>query len=146
MRRYVAGLGSPNPAKDQIVPDGVFLVRVERIQHRWHAQKPYVSLLFQVLEPKDLAGRRFTAPLYCTPKALWRLNWFLRDFGYDLELLGRDEVDQNKLVGLCGVVKVTHAVLRGVNVINLEGFAPQQKWQELGADDISGPFTTGVAS
>ena len=29
------------------------------------------------------------------PKALWKLDWFLRDFGYDTELLGRDEVDES---------------------------------------------------
>ena len=34
------------------------------------------------------------AALYCTPKALWKLSWFLRDFGYDTELLGRDEIDE----------------------------------------------------
>jgi hypothetical protein len=27
-----------------------------------------------------------TGRLYCTPGALWKLNWFLRGFGYDSEL------------------------------------------------------------
>jgi hypothetical protein len=35
--------------------------------------------------------------------ALWKFNWFLRDFGYDIELLGRDEVDETQLIGLTGV-------------------------------------------
>jgi hypothetical protein len=146
MKRYIAGLGSADSAAEQALPDGVFLVWVANALHRWHAQKPYFSLLFQVLEPKNLAGRRFSARLYCTTKALWKLNWFLRDFGYDRELLGRDEVDQNKLVGLCGVVEVSHAVLRGASVVNLDGFASQEKWQELRVDNLSGPFTTEVAS
>src|SRR2546422_10843402 len=29
-------------------PDGLFLVRVERAQYRWHAQKPYYLLRFVV--------------------------------------------------------------------------------------------------
>ena len=62
------------------VPDGLFLVRVERAQYRWQAQKPFYLLRFAVLEPHPLAGRSITGRLYCTPKALWKLIWFLRDF------------------------------------------------------------------
>jgi len=51
--------------------------------------------------------------LYCTPKALWKLNWFLRDFGYDTELLGRDEVDEKALLGLRGVVRVSRRSVLG---------------------------------
>lgn len=146
MKRYVTGLGNANPAPDQNLPDGIFLVRVERVQHRWNAQKPYFSLLLQALEPKEFNDRLFAARLYCTPKALWKLNWFLRDFGYDLELLGRDEVDQTKLVGLCGVVKISHAVHHGISVLNLDGFAPSAKWQDLRGDGISLPPESEVAS
>ena len=34
------------------LPDGVYLVRVERVNYRWHAQKPYYSVRFAVIEPK----------------------------------------------------------------------------------------------
>jgi hypothetical protein len=53
---------------------------------------------FAVLEPKQYLYRSITCRIYCTPKALWRLNWFLRDFGYDTDLLGRDEVDEKALL------------------------------------------------
>ena len=66
-----------------------------------------------MLGPKALTGQFVTGRLYSTPKALWKLNWFLRDFGYDTELLGRDEIDDRNLVGLCGVVKISHVVLHG---------------------------------
>jgi hypothetical protein len=72
-------------------------VRVERAQYRWHAQKPYFSILFNILEPRLQAGNRFAGQLYCTPKALCKLNWFLRDFGYDPELLERSEIDEGAL-------------------------------------------------
>jgi hypothetical protein len=113
------------------MPNGVFLVRVERAQHRWQAQKAYFSVVFLVLEPIDMRGRRFSARLYVTAKALWKLNWFLRDFGYDPELLGRDEVNDKNLVGLCGVVKISHSVVNGTSLLNLDAFAPKDRWSEL---------------
>jgi len=131
MRRYIAGLAQARASAIEDLPDGVFLVRVERAQHRWHPQKPYFSLLFAVLEPKHLAGKRFTSRLYSTPKALWKLNWFLRDFGYDAELLERNEVDEKNLLGLSGVVKIRHDVVNGTSLLNLDGFAARGKWEEL---------------
>ena len=74
-----------------------------------------------------------TGRVYCTPKALWKLSWFLRDFGYDTELLGRDEVDEKNLVGLRGVVKISHTVMNGTSLLNLDGFAPASQWEELSA-------------
>jgi hypothetical protein len=56
--------------------------------------------------------------------ALWKLSWFLRDFGYDTELLGRGEIDDKALVDLWGVVKIGHSVVRGVSALNLESFSP----------------------
>jgi hypothetical protein len=94
-------------------------------------QKPYYVLQFSVLEPKHLAERSITGRLYCTAKALWKLSWFLRDFGYDTELLGRDEVDEKALVGLRGVVKISHTVTNGASWLNLAGFAPASQWEEL---------------
>ena len=72
-----------------------------------------------------------TGRVYCTPKALWKLSWFLRDFGYDTELLGRDEVDEKNLVGLRGVVKISHSVMNGTSLLSLDGFAPASQWEEL---------------
>ena len=131
MKRYISGLNQANVSATEGLPDGLFLVRVERAQYRWHAQKPFYALAFAVLVPKPLAGNRFTGRLYCTPKALWKLNWFLRDFGYDTELLGRDEIDDKNLVGLSGVVKITHSVVNGTSLLNLDGFAPRGQWEEL---------------
>jgi hypothetical protein len=112
------------------VRDGLFLVRVERAQHRWHARKPFYLLRFAILEPKELSGQPITGRLYCTPRALWKLNWFLRDFGYDTGLLGQDEIDDNSLVGLCGVVKISHVVLDGASLLNFDGFAPVNQWED----------------
>ena len=130
MRRRIQGLHEATGSAAG-VPNGLFLVRVERAQYRWQAQKPFYLLRFAVLEPQPFAGRSITSRLYCTPKALWKLTWFLRDFGYDADLLGRDEIDEKHLVGLQGVVKISHAVLNGIALVNLDGFAPAGQWEEL---------------
>ncbi len=103
VRRQIQGLHAADQSVRSQVRDGLFLVRVERAHHRWDARKPFYLLRFAILEPKDLTGHSVSSRLYCTPKALWKLNWFLRDFGYDVELLGRDEIDDKNLVGLRGV-------------------------------------------
>ena len=76
--------------------------------------------------------------LYCTPKALWKLNWFLRDFGYDTELLSRDEIDDKNLMGLRGVVKINRAVVNGTSLLNFDGFAPASQWEELSVNASAG--------
>ena len=44
MTRRIKGLSeTAHPAADA-VPDGVFLVRVDRAQYRWHPSKPFYIL------------------------------------------------------------------------------------------------------
>ena len=83
MRRRFQGLHLADASTISEVPDGLYLVRIDHAQYRSHTQKPFYYLRFSVLEPKAWAGRSLTGRIYCTSKALWKLNWFLRDFGYD---------------------------------------------------------------
>ncbi len=124
-------LGLHQAAQPAEVPDGLYLVQVHLAQYRWHAQKPFYAVQFAVLEPKPFAGSFISGRIYCTEKALWKLSWFLRDFGYDAELLGRDELDERALVKLHGVVKITHTTVNGTSLLNLDGFAPAARWEEL---------------
>jgi hypothetical protein len=112
------------------VPDGMYLVAVERVQYRWANQKPYYAVGLAVRAPKRFAGTVVSGRLWCTDKALWKLSWFLRDFGYDTELLGRDELDEKRIVGLQGVVKVSHTTVNGRTYLNLDAFAPAGEWDE----------------
>ena len=130
MKRHFPGLSQAALPTSE-VPDGLYLVRVERIQYRWDKQKPYYAVRFTVREPKAFVGTSLPARLYCTPKALWKLSWFLRDFGYDTELLGRDELDEKRLVGLEGVLKVSHTTVNGRVYVNLDAFAPAGEWEEF---------------
>jgi hypothetical protein len=131
MKRYVAGLNQATACASDGLPDGLFLVRVERIQYRWHRQKPFYAIQFSVIEPRQLVGHRLAARLSCSSKNLWKLNWFLRDFGYDPELLERNEIDDKSLVSLCGVVKISQSVINGTTVLDLDGFAPASSWERL---------------
>jgi hypothetical protein len=140
VKRRIQGLHDADRSAADSIPDGLFLVRVDRAKYRWQGQKPYYLLRFAILEPKSVAGGSITGRVYCTPKALWKLSWFLRDFGYDTDLLGRDEIDEKALVGLQGVVKISHAVMNGTSLLNLDGFAPASQWEEL---SVAQPASTG---
>lgn len=111
--------------------EGAFLARVDHASYRRHPQKPFVAIRFSILEPKEHAGQIISGRLYCTPKALWRLNWFLRDFGYDRDLFGRDELDEKALLGLTGVVRTYRKTLNGHSFQNLEAFASVGEWDEF---------------
>jgi len=145
MKRHIPGLHQQASNNDDNV-EGVFLVRVERVFHRWHPQKPFFALRLAILEPKEHTGQAISGRLYCTPKALWKLSWFLRDFGYDPNnLLGRDEVDEKALLGLRGVVRTSRTMLNGRSFLNLEAFAPAGEWEELSPASL-GPSINQEAS
>jgi hypothetical protein len=139
MKRHITGLRSADRCSADQIPDGVFLVRVQRARFQRQAQKPYYVLSLVILEPGRFAGQLISSRLYCSPKALWKLNWFLRDFGYDTELLGRDEVDEGQLVGLKGVVKISHIVFNGASLLRLDGFAPTDRWEDLSPANLDNP-------
>jgi hypothetical protein len=127
MRRHIPGLHSRQQDPETSL-EGLFLVRVESAAYRWHSQKAYLELRFIVLEPRESESRSFIGRLYSTERALWKLNWFLRDFGYDIELLSRDQVDEKALLNLRGVVRTSHTTLNGRSYQNLDEFAAAAEW------------------
>ena len=145
MRRRFQGLSNTSRPDTDEVPDGMFLARIEKAQYRWHAQKPYYIIEFSVVQPNKFCSRRLTSRLHCTPKALWKLSWFLRDFGYDSELFAHDEIEDKRLIGLQGVIKVCHVVRNGSSLINLEAFAPAAQWNELSLGNGSQSHLSEVA-
>jgi len=137
MKRQVPGLAETARDSRPEIPDGIFLVRVDGAQFRWHASKPFYVLRLSIIEPTALARQPIVGRLYCTQKAMWKLGWFLRDFLYDPELLAHEQVDEKALPGLRGVVKISHTVINGMSLINLDGFAPASQWEELCATPVS---------
>jgi hypothetical protein len=135
MRRHIPGLHSRQQTLDSKL-DGLFLVRVDQASYRWNAQKPFLALQFVVLEPVTLESQAFAGRLYCTKRALWKLEWFLRDFGYDAELLDRDQVDEKALLGLRGVIRTSHTTLNGRSYQNLDAFAPVEEWTPASTESV----------
>ena len=128
MKRQIHGLSSPLTAD---IPDGVYLVKVQRAQYRWHKQKPFYELSFHVLQPEQFVGGAIVARLSSAPKTLWKLAWFLRDFRYSDELLERDEIDTRALIGLQGVIQISHEIISGHSAVKLDAFAPAADWEHL---------------
>ena|SRR6516225_5801133 len=145
MKRRFQGLSSMSQPETE-VPDGVHLVRVSQVRYARERQKPFYSISFMVKEPAALAGRAFAGRLYCTQKALWKFSWFLRDFGYDAELFGCEEIDDKALIGLSGVVKVSHTVVNGRSLLNLDAFAPAAAWAGIGPQPAINKDTTQKAA
>lgn len=138
MKRHIPGLHSRQLDGDQTL-EGLFLVRVEWASYRWHPRKAFLMVRFVVLQPESFERRSFSGRLYCTERALWKLNWFLRDFGYDMELLSQDQIDEKALINLRGVVRTTHITLGGHTFQNLEAFAPAAEWEELPHSEVDNP-------
>jgi len=135
MRRQIPGLHSRDQHHESQL-QGLFVVRVDGASYRWHPHKPFFSLRFVIEEPAPFAARSFSGRLYCSDRALWKLNWFLRDFGYDPELLGRDQVDEKALLNLRGVVRTSPIAFNGHSYQSLESFAPAGEWEELSCTSV----------
>jgi hypothetical protein len=135
MRRQIPGLHSVDQNHESPL-DGLFLVRVDGASYRWHPQKPFLSLRFVIEEPAPFATRSFSGRLYCSERALWKLRWFLRDFGYDTELLSRDQVDEKALLNLRGIVRTSLIAFHGRSYQNLASFAPAGEWEELSCTTV----------
>lgn len=136
MKRHLPGLHQSAQGGTE-VPEGAYLASVRRANYRWHPEKPFYVVRLAVLEPHWCAGQTVSGRLYCTPRAFWKLAWFLRDFGYDAELLEQDQIDESALVGLTGVVRVSYASVNGRSFLNLEGFAPAGRWAELSQEPVA---------
>lgn len=132
MKRQIPGLHRETRTLTDVL-EGVFLVRVAQVSYCSYRQKPFFSIRFVILEPKNLSSHSINGRIYCTAKALWRLNWFLRDFGYDPDLFGRDEVDERAIVGLKGIIRTSQRTLAGRDrsFLNLDGFAPASEWSDF---------------
>jgi len=113
------------------LPECWYLVRVVKAQYYWHRHRPFYVLQLAVQEPGKFNGRKIFGRLDCTAKTLWKLGWFLRDFGYDGERLSRDEVDERSIAGLCGVVRISPLAGKEVGLVHFDGFAAKEEWRKL---------------
>jgi hypothetical protein len=111
------------------IPEGLYLVCLQRASY-FGRPKAFYQLQFRILRPEPWTDRVFPARLYCTPKAVSKLLWFLQAFAYDAELLGRGEIDDRALVGLQGIVRISRPRRNGWPYWNLDAFAPESRWSD----------------
>ena len=69
MKRQITGLHAADRCAADQIPDGVFLVRVQRVQFRRQAQKPYYTLTLAILEPSRFARARPFEPALLQPES-----------------------------------------------------------------------------
>ena len=129
MRTHIQGLNQPSERKP--LAEGLYKARVVKFEPAGHAAKPCRMATFLILEPAAYAGRRVRTRLYCHDRALWKLRWFLSDFGYDPDLLAAEELDDRRVVGLEGVIRLSYWGLNGQRRLDVQGFAKLDRWAEL---------------
>ena len=128
MKRHIPGLHSRQQDGERPL-EGLFLVRVEWASYRWHPSKAFFRFASWCSNRTSSSVDPFRAGSIARERALWKLNWFLRDFGYDMELLTQDQMDEKALINLRGVVRTTYKTLNGHTFQNLEAFAPEADWE-----------------
>ena len=70
MRRYFESLRPGDVSAIHSVPDGIFLVRVDRARYHWHRAKALLRDPFPPsFKPKHLTGCFITGRLYCTSQS-----------------------------------------------------------------------------
>ena len=129
MRMKIQGLSQVSERKPLV--EGSYRARVVRFGPAGHAPKPCRAATFLILEPALYAGRFVRTRLYCHERALWKLRWFLNDFNYDAELLAADELDDRRVVGLEGVIRLAYWGDDGHRRLDVQGFAPSERWGDL---------------
>lgn len=134
MRRKVPGLQQTVRDTPQLLR-GSYLVRIMKAQY-YAALRPYLKVTLSIIEPAEYCGIHVAGRIDCTPKSLWKLSWFLRDFGYDTHLLYEDEIDEESMMGLEGVIKVSRLSNRQTQLPKLEAFAPAYSWKSSGIPSV----------
>jgi hypothetical protein len=99
------------------------------------------------INPSTSSGFPFSSPGHWPGSPLWVVSTARKrqsgswagscGFLYDPELLTHEQVDEKVLPGLRGVVKISHTVINGISLINLDGFAPASQWEGLSAAPVS---------
>ena len=143
MRTRIQGLSQSSERKP--LAEGLYRARVVRFEPAGHAAKPCRTATFLILEPSSYGGRYVRTRLYCHDRALWKLRWFLSDFGYDPGLMAAEELDDRRVVGLEGVIRLAYWGTDGHRRLDVQGFAPLDRWTELSRDQAPATPATEVA-
>ena len=125
MKRQIHGLNETASSPIN-VPDGVYLVRVDRAQFHWNFRKPFYTLRLTVLEPKELARRTVCGRLDCTSKAIWKLSVSVENVQMDKNAIILKAL--MKVVELHGLTRPVEIFRRIVSVREEEQDAADGSW------------------
>ena len=143
MRTKIQGLSQATDRNPLV--EGLYRARVVHFGPAGHAPNPCLAATFFILDPAPFAGRYVRTRLYCHDRALWKLRWFLHDFNYDAELLAADELDDRRVVGLEGVIRLAYWGNNGHRRLDVQGFAPSERWGDLSVPPPGGDSLTEAA-
>ena len=136
MRTKIQGLSQTT--KPSPLVEGSYRAKVVRMGPAGHAAKPCLAATFVILEPAAFAGRYIRTRLYCHERALWKLRWFLHAFNYDADLMAAEEVDDRRVVGLEGVIRLAYWNNNGYRRLDVQGFAPSDRWDAARLEPVNG--------
>ena len=140
MKRHMPGLHLEGSRGDE-VPQGLFLVRVDRAYYRWHPQKPFFVLSFEIAEPRDLASRKISGRLYAregtvaaelVPSRFWIRPGFAR--------AGRGGRKSSARPNRSPPNHDRKSLLVAL-IQNLRAFAPSSEWEFISKDARDGVVT-----
>ena len=143
MRTKIQGLSQATERSPLV--KGLYRARVVRFELPGHSAKPCRRVTFLILDPPPFAGRYVRTRLYCHERALWKLRWFLNDFNYDPDLLAAEELDDRRVVGLEGVIRLAYWGNDGHRRLDVQGFAPSERWGDLSGHPVSDERLTDAA-
>ena len=129
MKRHIPGLTAGTRNADDFL-EGLFLVRVDHVNYRWHPKKPCFLIRFVILEPEELRSRCISGRSI-TPSSLLLLSFFAT-FSIILYLLYLI----NSLKALLNYLHILTSHIR--SFLNLDGFAPAAEWESLSIDGHAG--------
>ena len=66
----------------------------------------------------------------------------MHDFNYDADLLAAEELDDRRVVGLEGVIRLGYWGSDGHRHLDVQGFAPRERWGDL---DVQPPPDPSLA-
>ena len=144
MRTKIQGLSQASERKPLV--EGLYRARVVRFEPAGHVAKPCRTATFLILEPASYTGRYVRTRLYCHDRALWKLRWFLSDFGYDPGLMAAEELDDRRVVGLEGVIRLAYWGTDGHRRLDVQGFAPGDRWAEVSRQEQGSAGTAESAT
>lgn len=129
MRYQLNGLSTGRFLSDQTLTRTVLLVTIRSCQRVSRKRKSFLRVGMGIEQPESWRGTDVLTLFELEANMLRRLHCFLRDFGYDSQLLAEETIAESELVGLRGVIKLGKPDRRAPGAFFLDAFASATTWE-----------------